>query len=283
VRGINSSGQIIGSGFVTENGVLRGVGIDARDQNDAGQVVGDGRLYQNGALSDLGTLGGDDSLASAINNLGQVVGRSSTTGNTGIRPFFYSGGVMSELPMPNGATNGYAVDLNDAGQVIGGYQTGSNYGAFFYDQTGTREMGDLGGGRVYAYSINSSGQAVGTAYVPSVGGEHAFYFDPSDDALTNLNAHIDPTSALALYVTLTAVTEITDTGFVLAYGWDSRTGGKRSYILQQISLADPVPLPTAAWHTYSLVPLPQSGWMLLIGIAGLGVFFGNRRNPIMTT
>ena len=51
-------------------------------------------LYSNGTMQDLGTLGGTESFAYGINDSGQVVGWSYTTGDSYSHAFLYSSGTM---------------------------------------------------------------------------------------------------------------------------------------------------------------------------------------------
>src|SRR6516225_6105669 len=82
----------------TDLGALPDVGPStAAAINNDGQVVGaanvgDGDrrhavLWENGAMTDLGTLGGNESVATSINDQGQVVGYSRGA-------FLWQGGVM---------------------------------------------------------------------------------------------------------------------------------------------------------------------------------------------
>src|SRR5206468_4945060 len=99
---VNNLGQVAGiadttdvshaffyhNGTMSDIGTLGGSSSSVNGINDSGQVVGDSTLtgdlhshaylYSNGRINDLGTLSGDSS-ALAINNLGEVVGRSVDT------------------------------------------------------------------------------------------------------------------------------------------------------------------------------------------------------------
>ena len=79
-------------------------------------------IWHNGAVIDLGKLEGmDDSGATAINNLGQIVGSSGRmdpdTYEVFQTAFLYENGVMSPLPVPS--WEAYASDINDAGVIVG--------------------------------------------------------------------------------------------------------------------------------------------------------------------
>lgn len=92
-------------------------------------MAGGGDVAQRGALpagmgmTDLGTLGGDHSSATGINDAGQVVGRSETASGT-LHAFITgpNGMGMTDLNslvgLPSGIVLTYAIDINNAGQVI---------------------------------------------------------------------------------------------------------------------------------------------------------------------
>jgi len=99
--GINDRGQVVGTAdglgigfdraFLYSNGVMHDLGFSgvAYAINNHTQVVGSvfdasynshAFLYSDGRMRDLGTLGGGTSTAYGINESGQVVGVSATTG-----------------------------------------------------------------------------------------------------------------------------------------------------------------------------------------------------------
>ncbi len=124
-------------------GTLGGFASFARDINGSAQVVGYAEtgefidflghelavghafLWDNGEMQDLGTLGGPFSGASAINNLGHVVGMAGTSPDVipAFSMFLWRGGVMHDLnqriPQDSGWTLTSAADINDAGHIVG--------------------------------------------------------------------------------------------------------------------------------------------------------------------
>ena len=69
-------------------------------------------LKQTGCVTS-GRPGGDESVAEAVNNHNEVVGFSDG------RPFFWSQSTgMTDLT-PKGFNSGFALDINDAGEVVG--------------------------------------------------------------------------------------------------------------------------------------------------------------------
>ncbi len=137
---INDAGQVLlkhwGSlqdeteAYLWQNGMVVRLGnFNAVALNNAGQVVGSAArplpgawLWQNGSIFDLGNLGGTDVTATAINDLGQVVGESSTASGAS-HAFIWDGGVMSDLnnlvPAQSGWDLTRATAINRAGQIVG--------------------------------------------------------------------------------------------------------------------------------------------------------------------
>ena len=191
-------GVLWANGSRTDLGGLGGVSTRPADINNAGQIVGTSTtsvalglshafLWQNGQMTDLGVLEGDqDSDASAINEDGVIVGTSGRLDeNTAAvyRPFIYSSGVMTAIPVQS--SEAYATDINDAGVVVGIMRTGgtfSPYHAWIYVDGVVTNLNSLvasGSGLhlAYANAINNNGEIVGLAY-DAQGRAHGFLLTP---------------------------------------------------------------------------------------------------------
>ena len=132
---------------------------------------------------DLGTLGGAGSVATGINNGGQIVGWAQTSG--GINDIFLdSGGTMTDLGTYGGESR---VSINNSGQVAGpGLTASGETHAFLYGGGTATDLGTLGGIGSWADGINNIGQVVGwtqqTAQDAS-GNRHAFLYSGSGPML----------------------------------------------------------------------------------------------------
>jgi probable HAF family extracellular repeat protein len=136
-------------------------------------------------MTDLGTLGGTQSVATAINDSGQVVGNADTAGGDTHAFVWDSLDGMTDL----GTLGGHyseAIAINASGQVAGWSHTahGETH-AFVWDSlNGMTDLGTLGGNQSNAIAINASGQVVG--YSSTAGGQfHAFVWD-SLNGMTDL-------------------------------------------------------------------------------------------------
>jgi probable HAF family extracellular repeat protein len=190
-RDINNNGQIVGSSgnhaaswsygspeAVTDLGTLGGAYSSAYGINDSGLIVGGSQTasgqyyafsYLNGTMTQLETLpGATSSIATGVNNSGQIVGWSLIPLNehtSRYHSFLYSNGTVTDLGSLTGAIHlglTYATGINDSGQVCGyGYTAEGPIHAFSWLNGVLTDLGTLGGEYSYATGINNRGQIVG--------------------------------------------------------------------------------------------------------------------------
>ena len=163
---INSFGRIAGANVT--NGAYRGW------------------LY-GGAWTNLGTLGGNESLASGINDSNRVVGYSRNASGTKRGFLWTPGGTDGVAGNPQmkelgtfGGLESEAGDINNSGQIAGYAQTSSRDHAFLYSGGTMIDIGaslPSGMGNSYAYSLNEAGRIAGTGYNNGWTSWHAFYYD----------------------------------------------------------------------------------------------------------
>ena len=122
---------------ITDLGTLGGqstfAGASGRFRNHAGQIVGSSQVAPPTPFSpshafvwdpvtgmqDLGTLGGSFSMASAINDEGQVVGQANIEGDLAGHAFTWRDGIMTDLGTLPGDTSSRAVTIDSDGQIFG--------------------------------------------------------------------------------------------------------------------------------------------------------------------
>lgn len=166
--------------------VVAGLGSSAADINRYGDVVGSftsagnthAFAYTGGGFADLGTLGGLNSFANAINDVGQVVGGASTLGGD-THAFVFSGSSLLDLGTLGGNSS-VAYDINNHGVIVGSAGTsGASYypEAFRYESGTMTGLGTLpGGAGSDAYAINNHGLIGGSSFQGEVTmPEYPFY------------------------------------------------------------------------------------------------------------
>jgi probable HAF family extracellular repeat protein len=128
---------------------------------------------------DLGALGPGGSWASAINEAGQVVGRTYTDDDRSHAFLWTAAKGMTDLGTLGG-TESWATSVNASGDVVGTSATrNGEYHAFRWTRgSGMTDLGTLGGTSSYPAKISDSGYVVGTSTTAD-GSEHAFLWTPS--------------------------------------------------------------------------------------------------------
>lgn len=269
-QGINNSGQVVGYGgsdtgadaFVWENGTLTALPdlergdlpqsttwATAEDINDSGQIVGRSGAYaviwENGearALASDPNFGGLG-MANAINDLGQITGR--TSGEVAQRGVIWDNDTMIDLgPTAGNPGLSQGFGINNLGQVAGiGSFDGRSY-SMLWDQGAVSLLAtyDEGFTQSRAQDINDNGFVVGygnfletTGFAPNRG----FIWD-AENGTQLLSDLIDPDLGWEIGIAL----GINEGGQITGWG-TNELGQTRAYLLTPDSplLPAPVPLP----------------------------------------
>jgi probable HAF family extracellular repeat protein len=202
---INSAGTVVGwsnsvpyvganyHGFQFFNGNMMDIGslqgnpgnTSATDINDLGQIVGKSLaplgnhafLYSNGTMFDLGVLpGGNSSEARAINNVGQIVGGSSTMTAQGLEShaFLYDNGRMTDIGFLGGELDTLARGINDSGEIVGS----SNGRAFYYNGGAMVDLNSTLASPIHAVLVNAGSINIVGQIVADGSDGHSYVLTP---------------------------------------------------------------------------------------------------------
>jgi probable HAF family extracellular repeat protein len=159
-----------------ENGVLDTEGLSGFD--GASQIRAFG--WNGKAIFDLGTLGGSDAFPSDMNNLGQVVGVSTTTtsgpvGAAPRAPFLWLRGRMRNIGSLGGNYGGAAA-INNRGQVTGSSNLAGDSVThpLLWGNGHMRDLGTLGGPSAVGEWLNDRGEVVGISDTAQSASLHDF-------------------------------------------------------------------------------------------------------------
>src|ERR1017187_5815654 len=204
-------------------------------------------VYSGGVASQLGTLpGGTTSRATAIDNSGNIVGRSDTGSDAALHAFLYSGGVWSDFGGPPGAQGGEATAVS-SGQVAGTLNDpfGGTVAFLWTAANGMTPLGALApGGNSQAFGVNASGDVVGSS------DGVAFLFH--DGQMVDLATRVLSSSGWQF----SQAVAINNLGQIVGTG--TRDDQQHAFLLSPTSAAD-VPEPPAG--------LPIFGGILLLWIS----------------
>jgi probable HAF family extracellular repeat protein len=253
--------------------------------NDAGAVAGESRAYgrwdraftsapgPDGTYQpvSMGANGGSISGATAINNLGTVVGWSDVATQWKNHAFV---GTPSNDIGTLGGQDSKATAINDRGQVVGwsniatdwmvpannqSYYTPEPNHAFLYQDGKMHDLGTLPGFQdSVATAINAQGQIVGyvgNAQADSYDGSlmHAALFDSGTGKVTDLNGFLPTGSGWVL----NDATGINDSGQIIGYG--TLNGVGEGFLLTP-STGDIAPVPEPGTLAVAAFGIAIVGW-----------------------
>ena len=257
--GLSDAGQITGSAFnlvttdgdykpfrwTAATGAVRLVGCCdtewGNDINEAGVVVGTaqtnavtgsrGFVASGTTMTPLPILPGAAAELSAgavaINDVGQIVGSSMTSSSATHAVLWSSEGSIQDLGTLGG-TNSAAIDINDAGLVIGSSQIAGDAATHFFLWSAVTGMVDLntliGVPLESIVEINDENQMIGTYETP--GGEtHAFLYTPGSelDDLGTLGGSTSVPTGLNVFGQVVGSSTLAD-GSTHAFLWTATDG-----------------------------------------------------------
>lgn len=224
--GTMGNGNDAAAGLINERGQVIGVAYTSSTPN---AICADFSLFtfttssflwdRKNGMKDIGGLGGTCTLASDLNNHGQIIGGSSLPGDTVMHPFVWNAATgMTDLLDPSDSSLSFAAAENDHGDIAGqSCDRVTCYAVLWRKRGGQWERTNLNPAAqvAIAVSINASEQVVGI-FFHADGSTSALFAEGASSAV-DLNTLIPPGSGLQL----TEADEINDLGEISAEGPDA--------------------------------------------------------------
>jgi probable HAF family extracellular repeat protein len=188
--------------WISSNGLIAGISQNGEvDPLVPGFPEFRAVLWRKAEITDLGTLeGGYESIATSVNNRGQVVGFATNTipdadSMVGLgvqtRAFLWQDGSIQDLGTLGTGTDAVALIVNERGQIAGNSYTSSEpsavcqqaevgsltTGAFLWDHGIMKDLGSLGGTCTFAFDLNNRGEVVGGSSLAGDQMQHPFLYD----------------------------------------------------------------------------------------------------------
>ncbi len=218
--------------FVNERGQVAGVSYISSDPGACFGTATDSFIWDAGhGMQDLGSFGGSCTLATGLNDRGQVVGASLTAGDQAVRPFLWENGSFQDLGGTLGGSGLQPNALNQKGEAAGAANLpgDTTSHAVLWRHVGDfTDLGTVGDDPCsIAWAINDATQVVGISS-PS----DCINFDISrpflweKGSIADLNSLIPPNSPLMLYYAYA----INDRGEISGNGGDA-DGNTHAFLL----------------------------------------------------
>jgi probable HAF family extracellular repeat protein len=145
-------------------------------------------IWRNSSITDLGILGGTAlSIASAINNRGEIAGQSDVSGDTTFHALLWRNGVMTDLGTLPGDFSSNGLDIESKTQIIGvSSDINGNQRGFLWQRGVMIDLNNLipAGSPWFLFevdSINSRGEIAGGAFNTTTSENRTVLLTPCDE------------------------------------------------------------------------------------------------------